>query len=168
MNMNIGKLRTSKRYRYNSILNVSKGRNRYIKRRSNNKTGVNHMNKAFGFGLAGSILGLIGSLVWLFLGSYIWGGFFMGWSGDYIITDGQLGGGFLVSLLQSLITAGGFVIALVISIRSRSGNSRKTGLWLLWLGIGTLVVNPSLFIPCILLIIASVFALNSKDKVIQH
>lgn len=124
------------------------------------------MNKAFGFGLAGSILGLIGSLVWLFLGSYIWGGFFMGWSGDYIITDGQLGGGFLVSLLQSLITAAGFGITLFRSLpRNVERNPRKTGIWILWLGIGILVINISLFIPCVLLIIAGIVAMNTKNDV---
>jgi hypothetical protein len=123
------------------------------------------MNKAYGLGLTGSILGLIGSLGWLFLGSYMWGGFFMGASGDYFITDAQLGGGFIISLIQSLITIAGFVITLVRSIRIGAGNARKNGLWILWLGIGILVVNASLFIPCILLIIASVFAMNSKNNI---
>ena len=123
-------------------------------------------NKVFGFGLTGSILGLLGSLFWLYLGSYMWGGFFMGYSGDYFITDGQLGGGFLISLFQSLITAVGFGIALFRSLPSNIGrNPRKGGLWIMWLGIGTLVVNASLFIPCILLIIAGVIAMNGKKEV---
>ena len=123
------------------------------------------MNKAFGLGLVGSILGLLWSLIWLYVGSYTWGGFFMGASGDYVITDSQLGFGFLVSLLQSLITAAGFGVVLFRSLpRNIERNPRKTGIWILWLGIGILVVNASQFIPCILLIIAGVVAMNDKNN----
>ena len=124
------------------------------------------INKAFGFGLSGSILGLLGSLFWLYLGTYAIGGFIMGASGDYYITDGQMGLGFLIALFQSLITAVGFGIALFRSLPSNIGrNPRKGGLWIMWLGIGTLVVNASLFIPCILLIIAGVIAMNGKNNI---
>jgi hypothetical protein len=122
-------------------------------------------NTAFGFGLAGSILGLLGSLIWLYVGTYTWGGFFMGASGDYYITDGQFGLGFLVTLLQSIITAAGFGITLFRSLpRNIERNPRKTGLWILWLGIVILVINISLFIPCILLIIAGVVAMGTKNQ----
>jgi len=123
-------------------------------------------NKTFGFGLAGSILGLIGSLIWLYMGSHFWGGVFMGASGEYYMTDGQLGLGFIISLLQSLITAAGFGITLFRSLpRNVERNPKKTGIWIMWLGIAILVVNISLFIPCILLIISGVVAMNDKNNV---
>lgn len=123
-------------------------------------------NTAFGFGLAGSILGLIGSLIWLFLGTNFWGGVFMGASGDYYITDGQYGLGFIVTLFQSLITAIGFGITLFRSLPGNiERNPRKGGLWILCLGIGIAVVNISLFVPCILLVISGVVAMNGKNNI---
>ncbi|MCK1982193.1 MULTISPECIES: hypothetical protein [Peribacillus] len=122
-------------------------------------------NTTFIVGLIGSVLGLLGSLIWLFLGTNFWGGVFMGASGDYYITDGQYGLGFIVTLFQSLITAAGFGIALFKSLpKNIEVNQRKNGLWLLWLGIGIFVINISLFIPCILLVIAGVVAMGTKNQ----
>lgn len=124
-------------------------------------------NMAFGFSLAGSILGLLGSFIWLFLGTSIWAGFFYGLSGSYNVSDAQMGGGFILSLLQSAITTTGFIIALIKGLpKNIEVNPRKNGLWILWCAIAIGIVNLSLFIPCILLGVAAVVAINGgKNKV---
>ena len=122
-------------------------------------------NTVFGFGLVGSVVGLLGSLIWIFLGTDIWSAFFMGVSGFDYPTDANYGFGLIVSLFQSLITSAGFGITLFRSLpRNVERNPRRTGLWILLLGIGIFVINLSLFIPCILLIIAGVVAMNGKNN----
>ncbi|MBS4174232.1 hypothetical protein [Bacillus sp. FJAT-49736] len=126
------------------------------------------MNKQgiFVMGLIGSILGILGSIVWLFIGTFFYGGMIDYDNPSDDVSDAALGLGLIFSFLQSGITISGFIITLV---KSTPGSMEKKGLrnagiWLLVVGIVCLVMNLFNLIPAILIIVAGALAIGSAKS----
>jgi len=123
---------------------------------------------SFVLGLVGSILGIIGSCIWILLGISFWGGFYLGMTGQMhvdILTDEALGFGFIIAMIQSALTIAFFIVGIVKSTPgSLEKNTRGSGIWLLVIGIVEIVINLTLFIPGILLIIAGSIAISKANK----
>ncbi|WP_079528210.1 hypothetical protein [Halobacillus hunanensis] len=125
-----------------------------------NKTGI------FVLGLIGSILGMIGSIMWFFFGTYFFAGIVDADQPYYApLTDGALGIGLIVSITQGVLTIAIFIITLVKSTPgSLDGGVKNSGVWLLVLGIIGAIINLFHLIPCVLIIIAGSIALINASK----
>jgi hypothetical protein len=125
----------------------------------------------FILGLIGSILGILGSLISMFALITFWAGFISGLSGadtSYGFSNAQLGGGFIISLLQSLLTIPIFIISLVKCLpNSLAKNIRNNSIWLLVLGIMAVFVNVFLLVPNVLLIVAGSIGLSQTKSVVN-
>ncbi|MCZ0703427.1 hypothetical protein J2T56_001696 [Natronobacillus azotifigens] len=126
------------------------------------------MNKkpVFVMSLIGAILGMVGSLFWMFMGT-----FFIGGMVDYDqpldapLTDRALQIGLTVAGIQTVIAITLFVIGLVKAIRANNFVQLKnTGTWLLVSGIILLFVNIFHLIPSILFIIAGSNAISQSSR----
>lgn len=125
-------------------------------------------NTTFILCLAGLILGLIWSMIWIFMGTDFWADFLSAAAGvdGFGIPDEYYGYGFFVTLIQTVIPIVAFVISLIMSLpKNLAVNPRKNGLWIMWIGIGTFVVNISFILPCILLVIAGAVTLGEKSNI---
>lgn len=125
-----------------------------------NKTGI------FILGLIGSIMGILGSVIWMFWGTFFFGGMF---DHDQPInaplTDGALTGGLIVAGIQSIITISFFIVTLIKSTpTSLDKGLKNSAIWLLVLGILICVLNIFHLIPCTLLIIAGALGLQGANR----
>lgn len=126
------------------------------------------MNKTtvFVLGLIGSVLGMLGTLIWMYFGSF----FFAGMIDhdlplDAPLTDTALFGGLFIAGFQSLITFPLFIMALVKSTPgSISKGYKNSGVWLLVTGIIICVINLFHIIPGVLLIVAGAIGLQGANK----
>ncbi|WP_262174245.1 hypothetical protein [Saccharococcus sp. Marseille-Q5394] len=121
----------------------------------------------FVLGLVGSIMAILGCMLWIWQGTFFWAGFIEGIKqieGEELL-DESIRIGFIIAGIQTLLTLPFYIVTLVKSCSSKS--LRSVGLWLLIVGIATLLINVFHIIPCILLIIAGILALikekGSKD-----
>ena len=119
----------------------------------------------FVLGLIGSILGIVGSIIWLFIGAYFFGAMVdYNFPDNAPLSDTALGLGGVLSFFQSGLTISGFIITLVKSTPSSLNNGLKnSGIWLLVVGIVCAVINLYNLVPTALLIIAGALAM-SLDK----
>ncbi|MCA0171922.1 hypothetical protein [Bacillus sp. RAR_GA_16] len=118
-------------------------------------------------GLLGAIFGLVGTLIWLFVDSFIWGSFIDGFRGINLdsddISEGSLNIGIILSIIQSILLISFYIVALVKALPSNlQKNHRKSGFWILFIGIGTTIFNFFMLLPGILLIISGSLALREK------
>lgn len=116
--------------------------------------------------LIGSTLGILGSVIWVYYGTSIVGG----WIEDDIqaaspLSDKAMKAGLLIAFIQSIITISFFIVALVKSTpENLEIELKNTGMWLLVIGIGNVVINFFQWIPCILLIAAGAFSIREAKK----
>lgn len=126
------------------------------------------MNKTavFVLGLIGSILGILGSIFWILFGA----GFIGGIVDHDLPLDAPLTGvalavGFIISITQSVITISLFIVALVKSTPfSLDKGMKSSGVWLLVIGVVTVIINLFHIIPCVLIIIAGALSLQGGNK----
>ncbi|MFD1039244.1 hypothetical protein ACFQ3N_12700 [Virgibacillus byunsanensis] len=121
------------------------------------------MNKTYIYlmGLIGSIIGILGSIIWIALGPS-----FLGGKIDSNLTDDALETGLLIAVIQSAITISFFIVTLVKSTPDHLDNElKKTGTWLLVVGIGNSLVNLFQLLPGILLITAGIFSIREAKMV---
>lgn len=112
--------------------------------------------------ITGSIIGILGSAIWVYLGTFILGG----WIEEGKQTSSQLSDqamivGFLIAFVQSIITISFFIVTLVKSTPENLDNAlRNTGKWFLIVGIGIALINFFQLLPSILLIMAGAFSIR--------
>lgn len=115
----------------------------------------------FILGLAGSVFGILGSLLWVFMGTSFWAHAFIGIDNFY--GDDAYGLGIIISLFQLACTFPFFIVTLIKSLPDNlEKNLSHSSKWFLAVGILTLIFNLFLFIPSVLLIIAG--AMNLKQN----
>ncbi|UFT99536.1 hypothetical protein KO561_00650 [Radiobacillus kanasensis] len=120
----------------------------------------------FILGLVGSILGLLFSVIWLFLGIEFWGGFVSGVLGepDDFVSDSAYGLGFLINIVQVFLLLAIYIVGIIFSVPSiMAKNVKRSGILLLTGGIVALVINIASVIPSVLLIVAGSLC-NGKSR----
>lgn len=126
------------------------------------------MNKTsiFVLGLIGSIIGILGSLVWMFIGTFFIAGMIdSDLPLDAPLTDGAFAGGLIIAVAQGILTIAMFIMTLIKSTpQSLAKGMKNSGVWLLVLGIISAIFNLFNLIPCVLLIIAGALGLQGAAK----
>ncbi|MFC4558250.1 hypothetical protein ACFO3D_08490 [Virgibacillus kekensis] len=116
--------------------------------------------------LAGSALGIVGSVLWVYYGTLFIGGWIEGdMKNSLTLTDSALRTGLIIAFIQSVVSIAFFIVTLVKTTRWHiEVNSIHTGKWFLYSGIGIAVINLFQLVPCALLITAGVFCLKRQNK----
>ncbi|WP_026575577.1 hypothetical protein [Bacillus sp. UNC438CL73TsuS30] len=125
------------------------------------------VRKSVILGVCGSVIGMILSLIWMNVGSKIWGNVLYGGGiGKHsAIPPTYFSVGFLIASFQCFIAYFLYVITLAKSLPKRlEKNSRVNGLWLTWVGIVTFIINPFLLIPCLMLFTAGSMTLKRNRE----
>ncbi|WP_462411391.1 hypothetical protein [Neobacillus sp. Marseille-QA0830] len=102
------------------------------------------------------------------IGLTFWGKVLIGEDGGkpFAIPPTYLSVGFLIASFQCIIAYILYVITLAKSLPKRLGkNPRVNRRWLSWVGIITFIINPFLFIPCLMLFTAGSMSLKGKREI---
>lgn len=131
------------------------------------------MNKNYIYlmALIGSIMGILGSVSWVYYGTSFIGGWIEGdiQSNPFQLPDNAMKTGLIIAFIQSIITISFFIVTLVKSTPENLENkTRLTGMWFLWVGIGIAVINFFHLIPCILLIVAGTYSIKETKETDDH
>jgi len=126
--------------------------------------GGNNMKRTTEFilGLSGSILGLLGALFWLYMGTYFWAGFISGSAGGYL--DDYVGKGFVIAFIQFILTVPFLIMTLLKSLTPTiEQQTVQSGKWMLVVGIVILFLNAFLLVSSALLIVAGSLCLRKPS-----
>lgn len=125
-----------------------------------------YKTSVFVLGLIGSIIGMISTFVGFFIGMAFWTGVFKSIIGTDQLADtsSEWGFGITISSIQTILTMGAFVAALVLCLPGMLRKDQKrSGAWMIGLGIFSVICNITLLVPGILVLVGGILGVQKQE-----